>query len=50
MNQDFDNNAPLGSLDEWEDDLLLRYPEPHTTAKAKEEFRNYDDPKRDTVR
>ena len=50
MNQDFDNNGPLGSLDEWEDDLLLRYPEPHTPAKAKEEFRNYDDPQRDTVR
>ncbi len=50
MNQNFDNNAPLGSLDEWEDDVLLRYPEPNTTAKSKEEFRNYDDPKRDTVK
>ena len=28
--------APLSSLDEWEDDVLLRYPEP----KAKTEFRN----------
>ncbi|GAB2784578.1 hypothetical protein GCM10027275_31050 [Rhabdobacter roseus] len=43
-------NAPLQSLDEWEDDLLERYPEPAQPAKAKEEFRNYDEPGRDTVR
>jgi inositol oxygenase len=42
--------APLASIEEWEDDLLVRYPEPHVPAKAKEEYRNYDDPKRDTVR
>lgn len=44
--------APLASLDEWEDDLLLRYPDPDSLAqaKAKEEFRNYDDPARDTVK
>lgn len=43
---------PLGSLDEWEDDVLQRYPDPETIAKekSKEEFRNYDDPSRDTVR
>ena len=43
---------PLGSLDEWEEDVLQRYPDPETIAKekAKEEFRNYDDPSRDTVR
>ncbi len=43
--------APLTSLDEWEDDLLVRYPDPDSiaTAKAKEEFRNYDTPARDTV-
>ena len=40
--------APLPSLDVWEDDLLARYPEP--AAKAKEEYRNYDNPGRDTVR
>jgi inositol oxygenase len=40
--------APLASLDHWEDDLLVRYPEPN--AKAKEEYRNYDNPERDTVR
>ena len=43
---------PLGSLDEWEDDVLQRYPDPETIAKdkSKEEYRNYDDPARDTVR
>jgi inositol oxygenase len=44
--------APLASLDEWEDDLIQRYPDPDSlaTAKAKEEFRNYDEPARDTVK
>ena len=43
---------PLGSLDEWEDDVLKRYPDPETIAKekSKDEYRNYDDPSRDTVR
>lgn len=43
---------PLASLDEWEDDLLQRYPDPETIAKDKttEEYRNYDNPQRDTVR
>lgn len=43
---------PLGSLDEWEDDVLQRYPDPDTIVKdkTKEEYRNYDDPARDTVK
>ncbi|MFC5410658.1 inositol oxygenase family protein [Larkinella bovis] len=41
-------NNPLSSLEQWEDDLLIRYPEPE--HKAKEEYRNYDNPARDTVR
>ncbi|MCY7420276.1 MAG: inositol oxygenase [Chitinophagaceae bacterium] len=43
---------PLKSLDEWEDDILLRYPEPksETAEKQKDDYRNYDDPARDTVR
>ncbi len=43
---------PMSSLDVWEDDVLERYPEPGTIAKEKnkEEFRNYEDPKRETVR
>lgn len=46
------NDQPLKSLDEWEDDLLRRYPDPESIAigKSEEEFRNYDDPARDTVR
>ncbi len=44
--------APLASLDEWEEDLLKRYPDPDSIAQGKktEEYRNYDDPARDTVR
>jgi inositol oxygenase len=42
--------APLNSLDEWEEDVLKRYPEQEAPAKAKEEFRNYETPVRDTVR
>lgn len=39
---------PLHSLDQWEDDVVLRYPEPG--SKSKEEYRNYDNPARDTVK
>jgi len=44
--------APLKSLDEWEEDLLKRYPDPEAiaTTKATDEYRNYEDPKRETVR
>lgn len=43
---------PLANLDEWEDDLLRRYPDPESIAaeKSVEEYRNYDNPQRDTVR
>ena len=41
--------SPLASLDEWEEDVLKRYPEEENT-KSKEEFRNYEAPARDTVR
>ncbi|OYX92189.1 MAG: inositol oxygenase, partial [Sphingobacteriia bacterium 35-40-5] len=45
-------NAPLANLDEWEDDLLRRYPDPESiaTGKSTEEYRNYEDPARDTVK
>ncbi|MBT1697688.1 inositol oxygenase [Fulvivirgaceae bacterium PWU4] len=45
-------NAPLKSLDEWEDDILRRYPDPETiaTGKSKDEYRNYETPVRDTVK
>ncbi len=43
---------PLQSLDEWEDDVLERYPDPESAAseKSKDEFRNYESPGRDTVK
>ncbi|HEU5147808.1 MAG TPA: inositol oxygenase family protein [Chryseosolibacter sp.] len=41
---------PLKSIEQWEDDLLVRYPEANQPAKAKEEYRNYVEPGRDTVR
>ncbi len=44
-----DSNNPLESLDNWEDDLLRRYPQPETqmtatmqTASQAANFRNYD--------
>ena len=45
-------NAPLQSLEEWEDDLLVRYPKPKDKqAKAKDDYRNYHDSEKvDTVR
>jgi inositol oxygenase len=44
--------VPLKNLDEWEDDLLRRYPDPADLVKnkSKEEYRNYDKQERDTVR
>ena len=39
---------PLQSIEQWEEEVLNRYPEPG--EKAKEEYRNYDDPARDTVK
>ena len=43
---------PLQNLDEWEEDLLVRYPEPkEKQAKAKDDYRNYHDSEKvDTVR
>jgi inositol oxygenase len=29
---------PLQSIEQWEDDVLIRYPEPDVPAKSKEEF------------
>jgi len=44
--------VPLASLDEWEEDLLRRYPDPEAivTDKKTDEYRNYDAPERDTVK
>ncbi|MEY3321261.1 MAG: hypothetical protein RLZZ417_844 [Bacteroidota bacterium] len=45
-------NQPLASMDEWEDDLLRRYPNPEdiATSKSTEAYRNYEEPARDTVK
>ena len=46
---DKDTHQPKLDMEElWEEDLKIRYPEPET--KAKEDYRNYDDPARDTVK
>ncbi|TVP43906.1 MAG: inositol oxygenase [Mongoliibacter sp.] len=46
------NNQPLKSLEDWEDDLVLRYPEPKgKQTKSKASYRNYKNSDRvDTVR
>ncbi len=43
---------PLSSIEEWEDDVLERYPDPDNIAKQKstESYRNYEAPPRDTVK
>lgn len=41
---------PLHSIEQWEDDVIKRYPEPNATTKSKEEFRNYEETTRDTVK
>lgn len=45
-----DEMNPLSSMDVWEEDVLERYPENADSPKSKEEYRNYDNPERDTVR
>ena len=46
------NQNPLHNLDEWEEDLLSRYPDPESIAQSKptEAYRNYEEPSRDTVK
>ena len=47
-----DNLSPLSNLDEWENDVLRRYPDPaHINEDKKvEEFRNYQETEKDGVR
>jgi inositol oxygenase len=44
----------LKNLDDWEDDLLRRYPDPQTITNSKskptEEYRNYESPAKETVK
>lgn len=45
------NSRPLKSLEDWEDFVVSRYPEENVkAAKERENYRNYDDPARDTVK
>ena len=36
---------PLNSIEDWEDDILMRYPEKES-KKSEEEFRDYQNSKR----
>ena len=43
--------APLESLEDWDEDVLQRYPNPNiASVKAKEEFRDYENTKRKLLR
>ena len=48
MNGHGASESPLRRLEDWEDFVEARYPEPG--AKPREDYRNYDSPARDTVR
>lgn len=43
---------PLNGIEEWEDDVLLRYPDPKNIldGKTTDAYRQYDEPARDTVK
>ncbi|MGY5353355.1 inositol oxygenase family protein [Wenyingzhuangia sp. IMCC45467] len=43
-NKNIDN--PMDNIDDWEENLIERYPDPETPEKEKEEFRNYVDSER----
>ncbi len=47
-----ENNSPLNNLDQWENDVLERYPDPANINKDKkeEEFRNYEETEKDGVK
>jgi inositol oxygenase len=51
-NFELEEIAPLNNLDQWENDVLKRYPDPAEINKDKkeEEFRNYEDTAKDGVR
>lgn len=51
MEKPIDQNNPLKSLEDWEDFVVSVYPEENVkSAKGREDYRNYDNPARDTVR
>lgn len=51
MESNKEKNSPMKNVDDWEENLLSRYPNPSETKKEQEEFRNYiDSERRETVR
>ena len=48
MNSRDESANPLRRLEDWEDFVEQRYPAPG--EKPREDYRNYDNPARDTVR
>ncbi|KQN34971.1 inositol oxygenase [Pedobacter sp. Leaf41] len=47
-----ENQNPLKNIDQWEEDLLIRYPDPSNinSDKKEEQFRNYDETEKDGVK
>ncbi|MDN3585948.1 inositol oxygenase family protein [Pedobacter aquatilis] len=47
-----DNQNPLKNLDQWEEDILTRYPDPANinADKKEEQFRNYEETEKDGVK
>lgn len=47
-----DNQNPLQNLDQWEEDILTRYPDPKNinADKKEEQFRNYEKTEKDSVK
>ncbi|OWK70775.1 inositol oxygenase family protein [Pedobacter sp. AJM] len=47
-----DDHNPLKNLDQWEEDLLVRYPDPTSinADKKEDQFRNYEETEKDGVR
>ena len=47
-----DNQNPLQNLDQWEEDILTRYPDPKSinADKKEEQFRNYEETEKDSVK
>jgi inositol oxygenase len=47
-NDNLPSRQPLASLEDWDDEVAARYPQPG--QRAREDYRNYDAPARDSVR
>lgn len=47
-----EDQNPLKNIDQWEEDLLIRYPDPSNinSDKKEEQFRNYDETEKDGVK